>query len=52
MREQIRLLRRDGGVIVVQTHGRTFELDGRPALVGVALDITERGRAAGLDPAD
>jgi PAS domain S-box-containing protein len=51
MREQIRMLRRDGGVIVVQMHGRTFELDGRPALVGVALDVTGRGCPADVDPA-
>jgi len=50
MREQIGMLRRDGGVIVVQLHGRTFELDGKPALVGVALDITERGRPPDSSP--
>lgn len=44
MRERIRMLRRDGGVIVVDLHGQTFELEGRPALIGVVLDITERGR--------
>jgi PAS domain S-box-containing protein len=44
MREQVRMLRRDGGVILVELHGQTFDLDSRPALIGVALDITERGR--------
>lgn len=35
-------IRRDGTAIVVEVHGRSFEYAGRPAVIGVLLDITER----------
>ena len=42
--EQFRVLRRDGQVIEVELHGQTFPFEGRPAIIGVVLDITERSR--------
>ena len=38
-------IRRDGGTVEVEVHGRRMEFDGRPAVIGIALDITAR-RAA------
>ena len=38
-------IRRDGGIVEVEVHGRRMEFDGRPAVIGIALDITAR-RAA------
>lgn len=37
--------RRDGSVIQVEVHGRALEYEGRPAVIGVVLDVTERKRA-------
>jgi hypothetical protein len=44
VREEFRVLRRDGRVIQVELHGQEFEFDGRPALIGVVLDVTDRSR--------
>jgi len=38
-------LRRDGGRIDVEVHGRVFDYQGRPAVIGLILDITERKMA-------
>jgi PAS domain S-box-containing protein len=38
-------LRRDGTSIQVEVHGRTLEHQGRPAVIGVVVDVTERVRA-------
>ncbi|HEX9675748.1 MAG TPA: PAS domain S-box protein, partial [Anaerolineales bacterium] len=38
-------LRKDGGEIDCEVLGRVVELDGRPAIAGTLLDITERERA-------
>jgi len=35
-------LRRDGGRIDVEVHGRAFDYQGRQAVIGLILDITER----------
>ena len=40
-RYRLRCLRADGGIIHVEVHGSMLELDGRPALVGVGIDITD-----------
>lgn len=34
--------RADGGHVSVEVHGRRFLFDGRPAIIGVVLDISER----------
>jgi len=38
-------LRRDGRRIVVEVHGRSTTFKGRPAVMGLALDVTERTQA-------
>ena len=38
-------LRRDGSRIDAEVHGRTFDYQGRPAVIGVILDITARKAA-------
>ena len=35
-------LRRDGGTVSVEVHGRALQYQGRPAVIGVILDITVR----------
>lgn len=38
-------MRRDGGRVDVEVHGRRMEYEGKPAVIGVILDITERRQA-------
>ena len=38
-------MRRDGRRIAVEVHGRRILVDGKPAVIGVILDITERRNA-------
>jgi len=38
-------VRPDGSVVHVEVHGRRAEVDGRPAVIGVAIDVSERVRA-------
>lgn len=38
-------LRKDGGRVEVEVHGRRMEYEGKPAVIGVILDITERRQA-------
>lgn len=38
-------VRRDGGLIDIEINGEVVDYEGRPAIVGVALDITEQKRA-------
>lgn len=38
-------LRRDGSLIDVEVHGRRFDYEGRPAVIGIILDITARKAA-------
>jgi PAS domain S-box-containing protein len=38
-------LRQDGRRIDVEVHGRTMEFKGKPAVIGLGLDITERRQA-------
>ena len=38
-------LRRDGSRLDVEVYGRIMEHDGRPAVIGVLLDVSERKRA-------
>ncbi len=45
IRYSFRGLRKDGTLIDVEVHGARIEYDGRPAIVGTLLDITERRRA-------
>ncbi|HEV2148781.1 MAG TPA: PAS domain S-box protein [Longimicrobiaceae bacterium] len=40
-----RALRKDGSAVEVEAHGSRTELDGRCAIVGTLLDVTERRRA-------
>lgn len=35
-------LRRDGRRIHIEVHGRAMQFDGKPAVIGLALDVTER----------
>lgn len=42
LRYSFKGLRKDGEVIDVQIHGRAFDYDGRPAIIGVAVDNTDR----------
>lgn len=42
IRYQLRMLRKDGGEVHVEVHGSRSEYDGRPAILGTLLDITER----------
>jgi PAS domain S-box-containing protein len=45
LRYSFRGLRADGEVLYLEVHGSRVEIDGRPALIGVGYDITERVRA-------
>jgi PAS domain S-box-containing protein len=45
LRYGCRCVRGDGTVIHVETHGKLSELDGRRAVIGVGLDVSERVRA-------
>jgi PAS domain S-box-containing protein len=45
IRYQLRMLRRDRTVIDVEVHGARTDFDGRPAILGALLDVTERKRA-------
>lgn len=45
IRHTFRGRRADGSPVYVELHGTHADVDGRPALIGVALDITERVRA-------
>ena len=38
-------MRKDGRQVDVEVHGKAVEYDGRPAVAGVALDVTERNEA-------
>jgi two-component system CheB/CheR fusion protein len=38
-------MRPDGVAVGVDMHGRRFDFNGQPAIIGVALDVTERLRA-------
>jgi PAS domain S-box-containing protein len=42
IRYQLRMLRRDRSVVHVEVHGARSEFNGRPAIMGTLLDITER----------
>ncbi|HWK90543.1 MAG TPA: histidine kinase dimerization/phospho-acceptor domain-containing protein, partial [Longimicrobium sp.] len=45
IRYPVRARRGDGSIIHLEVHGSRMELDGRPALIGVAVDVTDRVRA-------
>lgn len=45
MRYSFTGLRRDGRRIEVEVHGRNMDVNGRPAVIGMILDITERKQA-------
>lgn len=45
VRYQFRGLRRDGSVIHVESHGRRIDYRGRPAILGVLIDISQRVQA-------
>ncbi|HEX8695996.1 MAG TPA: ATP-binding protein [Longimicrobium sp.] len=45
IRYALRGLRSDGEVIYLEVHGSRAELEGRPVLIGVMIDVTERVRA-------
>ena len=45
IRYSFRGLRRDGTGIVVEVHGSRTHYQGRPAVIGMLLDVTERHRA-------
>jgi two-component system, cell cycle sensor histidine kinase and response regulator CckA len=38
-------LKRDGSRVELEVHGRSFEFEGRPAVIGILLDITDRKHA-------
>ena len=42
IRYGLRMLRKDGSVIHVEVHGGRVEYEGRPAVLGTLLDMTER----------
>jgi PAS domain S-box-containing protein len=42
---EFRCVRKDGRVVHVQVHGRRTEYQGRPAVIGTALDVTEQKQA-------
>ena len=44
IRYEFQGLRQDGGLIAVEVFGNTAEFDGRPAVIGVLMDVTERQR--------
>jgi PAS domain S-box-containing protein len=41
MRYHYRALHQDGRLIDVEAHGRSFEFEGRPAIIGLLMDVTE-----------
>jgi len=45
IRYAVRGRRADGSIVYLEVHGSRMELDGRPALIGVTVDVTERVRA-------
>jgi PAS domain S-box-containing protein len=45
IRYRFRAVRADGSLLHLEVHGSRTELDGRPALIGVGLDVTEQVRA-------
>lgn len=45
MRYSFTGLRKDGRRVEVEVHGRRMEYEGKPAVIGVILDITERKQA-------
>ncbi len=45
VRYTFRARRKDGTLTWLEVHGTRTELDGKPAIVGTALDVTERQRA-------
>ncbi|HYR57515.1 MAG TPA: PAS domain S-box protein, partial [Chthoniobacteraceae bacterium] len=45
IRYRLRMLRKDGSVIHVEVHGGRMEYNGRPAILGTLLDISEHERA-------
>jgi signal transduction histidine kinase len=45
LRYSFRGIRADGEVLYLEVHGTRADIDGRPALIGVGYDITERVRA-------
>jgi PAS domain S-box-containing protein len=44
-RYSFRGVRADGSVLYLEVHGTRLEIDGRPALMGVGIDVTEQVRA-------
>lgn len=42
VRYTYRAKRRDGSLVEVEAHGRRFDYDGRPAIIGILLDISDR----------
>jgi len=48
IRYEFRGLRKDGSSIDILVHGRRIEHEGRPAIIGTLIDITERKRAEAL----
>jgi PAS domain S-box-containing protein len=46
VRLEVSALRSDGSAVRLEVHARALEIDGRPAGIGIAIDITERERAA------
>jgi PAS domain S-box-containing protein len=45
VRYSLRAIRADGEILHLDVHGTRTDIDGRPALIGVAYDVTERVRA-------
>jgi PAS domain S-box-containing protein len=45
MRYAFRGIRADGTLLYLEVHGTRAELDGKPALLGLGIDVTERVRA-------
>lgn len=45
IRYSLRGVRADGQVLYLDVHGTRTDIDGRPALIGVGYDVTERVRA-------
>ena len=43
--QRILALHKDGRVLELQLHSRPFELDGRPATIGLAIDVTSEAEA-------
>lgn len=48
VRGTFRALRRDGGVVEIEMHGQSCQHEGRPAIVGVVVDVTESRRKEGM----